>query len=120
MKMEWISVKDRLPDKEYLDCMLVLKVGDHYEIDCGGWTKAISWTADGRVETWGRWVNNDWDEGQGCVVQYWMPYPELPKEIKEKLMSEHDRWERDVEIAMDILDRRSHVMEETERKREDV
>jgi hypothetical protein len=87
--VKWISVKDRLPDKEYLDCMLVLKVGDHYEIDCGGWTKAIGWEDGKRVEEWGWWVNNDWDEGQGCVVQYWMPYPKLPKEIREKLVSGH-------------------------------
>ena len=85
--MKWISVKDRLPDKKYLDCMLVLKVGDHYEIDCGGWTKAIGWEDGVQVEEWGWWVRNDWDEGQGCVVQYWMPYPKLPKEIREKLVS---------------------------------
>lgn len=83
----WISVKDRLPTNEYLDCMLVLKVGDSYEIDCGGWTRSIGSCCGKEVERWGWWVNNDWDEGQGCVVQYWMPYPSLPKDIELKLIS---------------------------------
>jgi len=85
--MEWLSVKDRLPPCEgYLDCMVVVKVGDEYHIDCGGWTCATSWDENGnRVETWGWWVMNDWDEGQGCIVQYWMPYPELPPEISNNL-----------------------------------
>lgn len=88
--VQWISVKDRLPnlEEEPLDCMLVCKVGDSYVIDCGGWTKFTRWDENGnRVESGGWWVNNDWDEGQGCVVQYWMPYPSLPKEIEEKLIS---------------------------------
>lgn len=66
---EWISVKDKLPEPEYRDCLLVLKVGDSYVIDCGGWTKTIGWDENrNEVESWGWWVNNDWDEGQGCIV----------------------------------------------------
>lgn len=86
---EWISVKDRLPPKtkEYFDCMLVLKVGDSYVIDCGGWVRAVRRKGNSEVESWGWWVKNDWDEGQGCVVQYWMPYPRLPNEIEPKIVS---------------------------------
>ena len=86
-ELKWISVKDRLPEKEYLDCMLVIKVGDSYEIDCGGWTHSFYFDENNnKVESWGWWVNHDWDEGQGCVVQYWMPYPNLPKEIESKMV----------------------------------
>lgn len=87
-ELKWISVKDHLPpESEYLDCMLVLKVGEEYVIDCGGWTKSTSYENGRTVKSWGWWVNNDWDEGQGCVVQYWMPYPELPEEIRSRLVS---------------------------------
>ena len=89
-ELKWINVKDRLPEKKYLDCMLVLKVGDSYEIDCGGWTCSTVWDKNhNKIESWGWWVNNDWDEGEGCVVQYWMPYPSLPKEIELKLISSY-------------------------------
>ena len=90
-ELEWINVKDRLPEKgEYLDCMLVVKVGDFYKIDCGGWTKGITFENGKKIESWGWWVMNDWDEGQGCIVQYWMPYPSLPREIEVKLISGHE------------------------------
>jgi hypothetical protein len=59
-------------------------------IDCGGWTRSTSYSKNNKVESWGWWVNNDWDEGQGCVVQYWMPYPSLPEEIESKLISGYE------------------------------
>ena len=67
--------------------MLVVKVGEEQEIDCGGWTNSFGLDENyNKIESWGWWVNHDWDEGQGCVVQYWMPYPSLPEEIESKLV----------------------------------
>lgn len=57
--MEWISVKDRLPDNN--ERVLVHVVGKPFNID-----------AD-------RFVNSRWVKWNGCVA-HWMPLPEPPIE----------------------------------------
>lgn len=57
--MEWISVKDRLPDNN--ERVLVHVVGKPFNID-----------AD-------RFVNSRWVRWNGCVA-HWMPLPEPPIE----------------------------------------
>lgn len=87
-EIEWINVKERLPDNKYLDCMVVVKVGDHYAIDRAAWTSITSFDYNSKkwIQYWDWTITVDWDEGQGCEVIYWMPYPRLPEEIEVNML----------------------------------
>ena len=64
----WISVKDRLPEKETLVIALV-----QYEV---GWYRIFAWRDDKG------WVSSaeEFQESDGDYVTHWMPLPERPKE----------------------------------------
>lgn len=92
MELNWISVKERLPDNEYCDCLVIVKVGEDYYVDLGGWTETSTYLKDidKWISEWDWWVNNDWDEGQGCIVQYWAPLPPVPEEFRNKMIRSYD------------------------------
>lgn len=79
--VEWISVKDRLPDKDgkYLVASLWILDGK-YHVGTARYTKNLSdvWMD---WESGSGWWNgdseSDWEETN---VKYWMPLPEPPKE----------------------------------------
>ena len=65
---EWISTKDRLPDKE--GCYLIVS-GETKEIDIGLWCLERQ-----RFEV----VETEWFGYEITGVTHWMPLPEPPKE----------------------------------------
>jgi hypothetical protein len=67
MNMEWISVKDRLPD-------------DRSEMYLVWYTKTNSWEF-AFIEHDGEWDLPDQGWG-GANVTHWMPLPEPPKQTK--------------------------------------
>lgn len=79
----WTNVKDELPkydengDNGYL---VICKVGDQYVKDVGWFLKSTYLETNEIKFEW--CVYNDWDEGQGCEVVYWMPWPDFPDEVK--------------------------------------
>lgn len=62
--IEWISVKDRLPEKMQ-NVLIANKRGVRYDID-KGWYDGAGWARCNK----GRYGN----------VTHWMPLPELPEE----------------------------------------
>ena len=59
--MDWISVKDRLPEEKQRVIVRCSKVGT-----------TVGWIL------WGKWMT---DLGRGCSdVTHWMPLPKPPKE----------------------------------------
>lgn len=71
--MEWISVKDRLPN----DCESVLLYSKGFDIISG----YLVYDLDGEPI---RYTVNDWDESESTVsldsVTHWRPFPEPPKD----------------------------------------
>ena len=65
----WISVKDRLPEKETLVLALV-----QYEV---GWYRMLAWRDK---KGWAS-SQEEFSEHDGDFVTHWMPLPELPKEV---------------------------------------
>lgn len=72
MTMGWISVKDGLPTKTMEDVLVVCSDGDIL--------KAFVYS------------DGTWAESRESIpldnVEYWMPLPELPDELKQKLFFE--------------------------------
>ena len=75
--MDWISVKDRLPEVigRYLVC-----VNRHASEELGGNSRRLiilRWTAEGwRMPThFPKWINDEITE----YVTHWMPLPDPPK-----------------------------------------
>lgn len=61
--MDWISVKDRLPD-ERRRCLIY---GEKH-IGIGNYVEPF-------------WYEDEWDRGYGCPeITHWMPLPKPPKE----------------------------------------
>lgn len=67
---EWISVKERLPEKDE----------EYYRRnDC--WPEYIVMIAEGIVPTTLEWDGESWSDDYDCYnVTHWMPLPEPPKE----------------------------------------
>lgn len=63
---EWISVKDRLPEKG----RMLVTDGKQIIISNGAW---LYQNLSGQIRTPGNW-------GQGMDVRYWMPLPQPPAE----------------------------------------
>lgn len=68
--MEWISVKDKLPDNEERVAVLY-----RYKNK----SRLTKWNAEYDIEN-KRWKTYHLDD---CTIEYWMPLPEPPKDIKE-------------------------------------
>lgn len=69
---QWISVKDRLPQRKWIDCLVATKIQ-------GDGTRGfnIAWVNDDN----GVWKSNDeWICDGREIVTHWMPLPEPPKE----------------------------------------
>ena len=78
--MKWISVKDRLPEKEN-SVLITNGVWVNF-----GWIESC-WYNHEKDEFEETWVgaNLDWDGGADKVdVTYWMPNPEPPSDKKDK------------------------------------
>lgn len=65
---EWISVKDRLPDKENL---FLIIYGESRDITLGLWNLKNKRFEEFEIEWFGYEIPD---------VTHWMPLPELPKE----------------------------------------
>lgn len=65
---EWISVKDRLPDKEDL---FLISYGESREITIGLWNFRNNRFEETEIEWFGYEITG---------VTHWMPLPEPPKE----------------------------------------
>ena len=70
--MEWISVKDSLPDKNglYLCCWKALCDANSWIVRIGDW----------RFEGWMNLYDEPYKEG---LITHWMPLPEPPKGEEE-------------------------------------
>lgn len=64
--MTWISVKDRLPEK---DCLALVSDGQHVTI--ADWTQGDGWRTSREDGAFG--ITND-------TITYWMPLPVHPQE----------------------------------------
>ena len=68
----WISVKDRLPERKWIDCLVATRI----QTD-GTRGVNIAWLNDDN----GVWSSNDkWICDGREIVTHWMPLPEPPKE----------------------------------------
>ena len=80
---EWISVKDKLPDKDgnYLCCW-----GEHKGIAICSFAKNLRKVDkyDFKGKNRAGWYDYDseWGYGEMCNVTHWMPLPELPNELE--------------------------------------
>lgn len=64
--MEWISVKDRLPDEK------------GYYLVCWVWAEGTEWEEKNIDKVYFRGKNH-WAKDEK-LIHYWMPLPEPPKE----------------------------------------
>lgn len=70
---KWISVKERLPEKDTKERVVILEKYDDGDSEC-------------RVETWyyNRWEHlppdTNYDDHHKCEITHWMPIPELDGE----------------------------------------
>lgn len=71
----WISVKDRLPEKDTL--VLVIANGK----PCKNVTLADAYQLASYSEDEG-WILDEFPEAEGIAVAHWMPLPEPPEEGK--------------------------------------
>jgi len=62
--MTWVSVKDRLPDK---DCLTLVSDGQH--VTLADWTQADGWMTSREDGAFG--ITND-------TITHWMPLPSPP------------------------------------------
>ena len=69
--MIWISVKDRLPDK---DCSALVTDGRH--VTLAGWTRSDGWTLDREDRAFGITAE---------LLTHWMTLPEPPAQEQGKL-----------------------------------
>ena len=83
LKMEWISVKDKLPsdtDGHVLICYLEQRFGSfNEEIGTGYYDSDDFYEGENNGQGWLFWLNDR--EVAGGRVTHWMPLPELPKAI---------------------------------------
>ena len=71
MSNKWISVKDRLPDKDFLES------GKTYLV-CSSSTVCLTTC----IFTNNKWLTTDKITQQITDITHWMPLPELPKKLK--------------------------------------
>lgn len=81
---EWISVKDRLPDKNgrYLCCKESVCGGEYIDI-CSfakNLYKVDKYDFKGMKRMGWYTYDSEWGYGEMCGVTHWMPLPDLPKE----------------------------------------
>lgn len=69
--MSWISVKDRLPDK---DCSALVTDGQH--VTLAGWTRSDGWTLDREDRAFGITAE---------LLTHWMTLPEPPAQEQGEL-----------------------------------
>ncbi len=69
--MMWISVKDRLPDKE---CLALVSDGRHVTI--ADWSRGNGWVTDREDRAFG--ITN-------YTITHWMPLPEPPSKKRHEL-----------------------------------
>lgn len=69
--MTWLSVKDRLPDK---DCLALVSDGQHVTI--ADWTQANGWMTSREDGAFG--ITND-------TISHWMPLPAPPTQEQPNL-----------------------------------
>lgn len=90
--MEWINVKDRLPDEEQDVLILIREIefyGKHLDRRCIHRWVHTGWRVDGEWATtycFGhKYVDDEIKERCEIKVTHWMPLPELPKNENEAI-----------------------------------
>lgn len=82
--MDWISVRDRLPEDEQEVLVIahgwdgrLVYVGSHKRVEVQkSWLTGIT----NKSSEWSLW---GWSYLKEPMVTHWMPMPELPKEVKK-------------------------------------
>lgn len=78
--MNWINVKDKLPEAETL--ILVYCSDEEHGIDIASYD-LDQWSKDHGFEQKNKWWFHDgWLPFESVI--YWMPLPEIPEEYKQK------------------------------------
>lgn len=78
---EWISVKDRLPDRDGLEddeseyVLVCIDYQCSYNPTGGKWVTICGYEKDG----WSSWDCFGWSGGYAPHITHWMPLPEPPK-----------------------------------------
>ena len=73
---EWISVKDRLPDKD--GCYIVTACDEGCSCGDGIWYDTVVTEAEHYKGEWS-WNENGTEYDITCFVTHWMPLPQPPK-----------------------------------------
>ena len=73
---EWISVKDRLPDKN--ECYIVTACDEGCSCDEGIWYDTVVIEAEHYKGEWS-WNENGTEYDITCFVTHWQPMPQPPK-----------------------------------------
>lgn len=71
--MNWISVKERLPETAGDVFLVVVKEGNNLEVDIAEFNPEVGYIDE--------WVTAyDWGDTGECHITHWTPLPEPPKE----------------------------------------